>query len=320
MKGMSRVAAFALATLIASTAIAEDYTFEISAGYDRTQSDSFLRIVDQPPFAPGSFESLTSGDTDSFDLVGNWYFKGLSDDEGPRSRALLVDRASVLSLSYRRADGSAVNTVNSTVPGFPSSQGRTSSSVDEVGFSGRLVGRRNGWFIQGGVLEGDLDADIEGSAIIVGDRSAWSVGFGRYIFKNTTLALGYGEAEVGFSDLETIGLDFEHLGSLPGTWQYGVDLSYQRLEDDFSDFNTWELALALYPTRDIEFGVAYADRLEPATFTPGEVESFEGFVSWFVKPNIEISARYRVDDFGDSFGNFGDDDQDNFGLSLNVRF
>jgi hypothetical protein len=313
MKGIFRVAAAGIATLTTSTVFAEDYSFEVGSGYDRNQYDSFSQFLDNPSLGQGSAEFLSSRDTDSLNLVGTWYFAGLSDEKGPRTRAPLFDRTSALNLFYRRADVSSFLSISSTIPSITPGERRTDASTEEVGASVRLTSRESGWFMQGGFLNTEVDLPFSPQS----NDSTWNIGVGRYIFESTTLSLDVGERDIGFFNSETIGLGVEHVASLVGSWQYGVDLSYERLDGDVYDFNDWRLALALYPSRDLGFGVSYAEQPRRLAGTLSvsrdEVESLDGFVSWFVTPNLELGARYRVDDVGTA-------NEDGFGLSLNIRF
>ena len=311
MQSKTKVAISIAVLLFTANANAEGYSFEVRAAYDRTQFDSSFQFSD----TDGSLQSGLSSDTDSLSLVGSWYFNGLSVDQGPRTRAVLLDRASSLNFLYRRADADNFSFTESTVPGFPSGEFRSDFSTDELGLSGRLVGRQSGWFVEGSFLEGDTDIAF---VTEVTDR-AWNIGVGRYIFETTTLALNYGEFDNDLRKVDTLGIGLEHVGSFVGSWQYGVDFNYDRVNGLPQSDDDWRISLALYPSRNLEFGVAYADQIRPIegfSLFLSEVESVEGFLSWFVSPNVELGARYRVDDI-DTFGAV---DQDRFGLSLNVRF
>lgn len=119
---------------------------------------------------------------------------------------------------------------------------------------------------------------------------------------------------------------FEHLGDLGERWQYAIDIGYNRADRDYgSDLDTWRAAIALYPTRDFEFGVAVEDGSANNGFLDNT--GIEGFASWFVTPNVRLSARYGVDDINDS-GNFSfggattvtDADRDSSGISASIRF
>ena len=84
----------------------------------------------------------------------------------------------------------------------------------------------------------------------------------------------------------------------------------------------------MYPTRNFEFGIAVEDVSDNSdSFLSFDTTGIEGFASWFVKPNVRLSAHYRVDDV-DYLGNIvvvgaptvSDADQDSIGISATVRF
>ena len=84
----------------------------------------------------------------------------------------------------------------------------------------------------------------------------------------------------------------------------------------------------MYPTRDFEFGINVEDvTAHGNTFFDLDTTTIEGFASWFVTPNVQLSARYRVDDvsfFPDVIiggaPTASDADQDSIGISATVRF
>ena len=122
-----------------------------------------------------------------------------------------------------------------------------------------------------------------------------------------------------------VAVSLEHLGDLGERWQYAIDIEYNRVDaDGGSELDTWRAAVALYPSRNFEFGVAIED---VSGLFGQDTTGVEGFASWFVKPNVRLSARYRVDD-AEYFGNVSiggastvsDADQDGFGINATVRF
>ncbi|MEO0576855.1 MAG: hypothetical protein AAF004_15465 [Pseudomonadota bacterium] len=89
---------------------AEEFDYELSVGYSRSETDT--TSVSTPVI--GSAVSNTIGsETNELTLTGTWFFDGLSDDDGPRTRASFVDRASSLSLRY--ADASSETDALGTV-------------------------------------------------------------------------------------------------------------------------------------------------------------------------------------------------------------
>ncbi len=303
-------------------AAADDFDFEIGATYDRTQLDAEQTI--NTNF--GTIFNSTDIDTDAYSLFGNWYFAGLSDEKGPRARAAFVDRASALRVAYARTDVSASASIESTDPAIPEFDSTFKTKGDAYSLDGRYVWRESGWFAAAGIasVETSLSGTLGGGSST--DSTAWRLGVGKYLFENTTLALDYGQSDQDGGDATNFSAMFSHLGNMGSTWQYAVDLGYSQTDSDFSlDLESWRAGLSLYPNRDFEFGIGYAE--SDADFAALDSTSYEGFVSWFVTPGVVLAARYRVDDVG-FLGNVlipsaetsSDADQDSIGVSVTIRF
>lgn len=306
--------------LMATSAAAEDFSFEVGATYDRTRLDAEQTITT----GGGSIFNSNDFDTDVYSLFGSWYFAGLSDEKGPRARAAFVDRASALNIGYARTDVSIAASVVSTDPGIPSFDGSFKSDGDAYVIDARYVWRESGWFAGAGVAS--TNTTVTGFVDDSVDSTAWRLGVGKYLFETTTLALDVSQADEDGGDATNISATFSHLGNMGASWQYAVDLGYSRTDADFDlEFDTWSAALSLYPNRDFEFGVRIAE--QDADFAALDSTSYEGFLSWFVTPGVVLAARYRVDDVG-WLGNVSiggveptsDIDQDSIGVSVSVRF
>ena len=104
--------------LFATVAAAEQFDYEIHAGYQSSSSDlSFSSNL-----VAGTTRSKSDGD--GFILEGSWYYAGLSDDEGPRARAAFMSRASGATLGWSALDESSRIIV--TDPLLPATSIRTS--------------------------------------------------------------------------------------------------------------------------------------------------------------------------------------------------
>ena len=304
--------------MIVQTARADEYDFEIDVAFDSSQFDGSQTITTPG----GTIFNSTSIDSDSLSVLGSWYFTGLSDDKGPRARAVLVDRASSLSLGYSRTEQSNLFVLTNSDPAFPLTPSDVSfdSNVDAFSADFRYVDRDSGWFGSAGLLT--VNATAARLSIQPGDADGWSLGVGKYLADTTTLSLNFTD----FSDTSAIGLSLEHLGNLGASWQYAVDLEYSYVDVGGGfDLKTLGAAISLYPTRDFEFGLAVED--VSGDFPSADSQTVEGFASWYVKPNVRLSARYRVDDadyFGNAFIGGGstvnDSDEDSFGISASIRF
>lgn len=308
--------------LVATTGVAEEYDFEIGLAFDSTQTEG-SKTVTTPG---GTIFNSSEIDTDELSVSGSWYFAGLSDDKGPRARAELVDRASSLSVGYSRSDrtSSALFTNDDPSIPFPPFDSKFESHGDSFAVDFRYVDRDSGWFGDAGLLVSDTTRSgfIDDSL----DATGWSLGVGKYLFETTTLGLDVGQVDDYGRDTTVVAVSFSHLGNLGEHWQYAVDLGYGRVEADFDfDQDTWGATLALYPTRDFEFGVGVEDVSNNGYLS--DSTGIEGFASWFITPNVRLSARYRVDDIDYYFANFSsgaptvsDADQNSYGISATIRF
>jgi hypothetical protein len=307
-----------------TSAVSDDYSFDFGASYGRTQFEyASTAVVDGSGFlSAGTVNANSESDTDTFRLFGTWYFAGLSDDNGPRARAAFVDRASAVTALYSRQEESSSFSSMSSVLEIPSAQGTSDASSDVYAVRGRWVGRTSGWFGEASIAEVDSSSGNE--------PSTWSLGVGKYLFDTTALSVSAGNIDQGFGfDADVYALGFTHLGSVGQSWQYAFELGYefQSFDSDFvDDANNWNTAIALYPTRDVEFGIAYANT--ERSFDVQSDSSIEGYASWFVTPTIKLGARYRVDGFdnvfptvtGGGIDSSASADQDSFTITFNMRF
>lgn len=312
-----------LATLVTTSALADDYGFEIGLALANTKFDGSQTITT----LGGTVFNSAEIDTDDVSVFGSWYFGGLSDDKGPKSRAVLVDRASSLSLGYASSDQSSAVLLTSTDPlfPFPPIDSRFDTDGDTFALDFRYVDRDSGWFGSAGVVSTDvtLSGIIDDSV----DATGWRLGVGKYLFETTTLGLDISQIDSdNFGDSTVYSLAFEHLGDLGAQWQYAIDIDYNRTDGNGgSEVDSWIAAVSLYPNPDFEFGLAIED--VSGSGIGQDLTGFEGFASWFVTPNFSLAARYRVDD-PVFLGNViiggattvSDADQDSFGISATVRF
>ena len=307
--------------LVATGASAEQYDFEVGLAFDSTRFDGSQTITT----TGGTIFNSTETDTDDLHVFGSWYFAGLSDNKGPRARAVLVDRASSLSVSYSRSEQTIATRLTSDDPSFPFPpvDARLDSNGDSFAVDLRYVDRDSGWFGSVGLLRSD--ATLGGFVDESVDATGWRLGVGKYVFETTTVDLDVGQVKADAGDATVYAISLEHLGSLGERWQYAIDIGFNRLDaDNDVELDTWRAAFALYPSRDFEFGVA----VENVSGLFGlDTTGLEGFASWFVTPNVRLSARYRVDD-ADYFGNAiipgastdSDVDKNSFGIGATVRF
>ena len=325
----SRGCWFLVGTLASTSGFAEEYDFEIGLAFDRTTFDGSQSITTPG----GTIFSSGSTDTDELSVFGTWYFTGLSDDMGPRARAAFVDRASSVGVGYSRLEQTAsrFRSVDDPSSPFPPVDSEFDLDGDLFAVEMRYVDRDSGWFGNAGLLTSNNTPNGPNGVITdSSDATGWNLGVGKYLFETTALSLDVGEVDgEGESDVSVVALTFTHLGNVGERWQYAVDLGYSRLDPDGRvDLDAWGATLALYPTRDFEFGINVEDvSANGDTFFDLDTTAIEGFASWFVTPNVQLSARYRVDDV--SFApdvaiggapTVSDADQDSIGISATVRF
>ncbi len=309
-------------SMAASRLSAEEYDFELDVDFGSTRFDGNKTITT----SGGTIFNSGTLDTDRLSIDGTWYLNGLSDADGPRARADLTSRASSLSFEYARLELETSAFLTNDDPSLPfitplDSRFKTSGDLFAVDY--RHVDRDSGWF--GGVRLQVSETGPGGLVDASLDATEWRVSAGKYLFENTTVSIGTGRIEFDFEDTTLYEVSVEHLGALGDRWQYGVDVNWDRADRSFFDQETIGASLSLYPTRNLEFGIAITEAIGDIGFA-GSESSYAGFASWFVRPNLRLSASYRSDDV-DFLGNVfvggsevRDADQDSFGISATWRF
>jgi hypothetical protein len=301
----------------AASAAAEDYDFEVGLTYGRGSSDStFISTVNGVP-TPSLGVATTSSDSDNINLTGAWYYSGLSDSIGPKSRAAFLSRASGVEVGYSRRDGSG--SFDFTGGGvIPPVTGSTNTTANALSVDLRNVWRDSGWY----ALAGISTAELEASAINNGtagsselSTTAYSFGVGKYLGKATTLDLRVATLDAEGSDRTVFELTLSHVGSIGKNWQYGADVAYAKSDAD-GDGETYAMRGALYPSANFEFGLEFSHReVGVVGFNSDGIEAFAG---WFVSDNVELAARYRQDNPDAPPG--AEVDSSEFGVGVIVRF
>lgn len=296
--------------LCATTVIAEDYDYAVGLSYGNSQIDSAHLYGDlAPPVLIGLTATETS-DTNNFDLTAAWYYSGLSDSSGPKSRAAFLSRASRVAIGYSRSDGTGrADFLGGDPAQVAGSNFDISDEALSVGF--RHVWRDSGWYALAGVSRVENRSDILTDTGIVGfseyEETAYSLGVGKYLGKATAVDISAASIEVFDSSTTVFGLTLSHVGFVGEHWQYGADVAYATSNERYFE-DSYRVRGALYPTSNVEFGLEY-------TYREFE-ENAEVFAGWFVRDSIEISARYRQyqRDHRDKY------DSDEMGVGVRVRF
>lgn len=304
-----------------STARAGNYDYEIGLSYGNSSADNVnaLGSIGGSPI-PEAGTAINSSDSDRFEIAGTWYYSGLSDSSGPRSRAVFLSRASGVSAAYAYTDESSSFSTTATtapLPIRPPSSGGGESSTDTFEAALRHVWPDSGWYAIAGVarIETEVDTVFQNTNFSFDvDATAYTAGFGRYLGKATAIDLSVISTDAEGDDATAFALSFSHIGALGNGWQYGADVGIAASDQDGDD-GSYSLGLSLFPTNEFEFGIAIVHRESGFDL---DQDLYEGFASWFVREHIELRARYGQDDV-DVFGQ-QDYDSDQFGLGINVRF
>ncbi len=309
------VAILILGCCFATAASAEDYDFELGLSYGHGSTDYTVASTLNGIPMPSLGMTTISTDSDNVDLVGAWFYSGLSDSEGPKSRAAFTSRASSLAMGYSRSEvsGSSVFTEDP----FPPVAATFDATTDEISLNLRHVWRDSGWY----ALAGISTATLDGSSVIDGnpgsgelDTSAYVLGVGKYFGKATTVDLSAAFVEIVDSDATVVALTLSHVGSIGERWQFGADLFYATSDaDDPGD--SYGLRGALFPSENFEFGLEYSHQEAVLDI---DADVVEVFASWFVSSSTEISARYGQV-HPDAIGS-GDIDSNQFGVGVRIRF
>lgn len=302
-------AAVFLSVLTVLPAAADDYDFELGLTYANQQIDQFsAQGVDSDGILPEYGTLRRSTDADTYSLLGSWYYSGLRDIEGPRSRAAFLGRASSLQLGYAYGDESVDWNYSGTTPPAPSSppaNGTFNYDTTTYGAKLRHVWADSGWYAIAGASRVEFDS---------GGANRWEGGFGKYLGRATAVDLLVVDDEQTGLERTSYGLNFSHIGALPGSWQFGTELGFAYSTDD-DDYRNYRVGLSLFPNHDLELGLTYQETERYGVSN----DDIGGFASWFFRDNIELRARYVSHDVPDrNFILEHDDATFNFGV--NVRF
>jgi len=301
----------------AAGATAEDYDYELSLSYDRGGSDRSLTAISGGVPTPSLGVSRSSSDSDTVDLSGMWYYSGLSDANGPKSRAAFLSRASSLSFGYSRGDESGSFSFRGGNI-FPSTTtGSRDTTIDELSAGLRHVWRDSGWYVLGSFSRVKITSNTEATGITASssfDAKAYTLGVGKYFGETTALDLTIAQVDPGGSTGTAVALSFTHIGTLGSDWQYGADVGIAR-SNGRGDEGSYSLRGSLYPSPEFEFGIGYSRQQFDGGF---DQNTIEGFVSWFIRDHVELTARYSQDNPDELPGQ--NIDNDLLGVGVNVRF
>ncbi|MEO0576348.1 MAG: hypothetical protein AAF004_12860, partial [Pseudomonadota bacterium] len=266
-------------------------------------------------------------ETNELTLTGTWFFGGLSDDEGPRTGASFVDRASSLSLRY--ADASSETDALGTVIFAPGpivtptpNPTPTLSTFDvdtrDISLSGRYVWKQSGWFVSGQYSDGELDGFSQADITLI------TAGVGKYIGKTTSidLVLIQQDVDFGFGDDADSGvaLSGNHIGNINDQWQYGISASVSSASLNGAS-GSYTTRFSLYPNRDLFFDVGIRGELGGGG---SGTMLYDISAGWFVTPQLQGRVGFGfVDEDNQSFAFSAletETDSTNFSASIRYRF
>ncbi len=306
----ARLAALS-ALVLCSNSYSDEYDFEV--GVTIGQSDTDTTTVNFP--APIDATATSSAEADRFELRGRWFYSGLSDDKGPKSRAAFVDRASSISLSYSQSDQSSSVVLSGT--GIPPVQSNASIDLSSYSVDLRHVWKDSGWYGIMSIGKANIDAEFSnGSTTSTSDfdTNAYSLGLGKYLAEMTSVDLRLLSQDTGSSTAAGVALSFSHLAQLSDTWMFGVDAALTKT-DTAGDGDAYNIVVSLFPNSDVNFGLSFARRDEEGGI---DTESLELFAGWFVTGNTRVFAGYR-EDTGDA-GLSTESDSTGFEVGFSSRF
>jgi len=314
MRNSKSAVALLIGCSFAANTAAENYDYEVGLTYGKGQADS--TFVSAFNIAPIPGVTTSSSDSDYIDLTGAWYYSGLSDSNGPKSRAAFLSRASSVVVGYSRGDESG--SFESTSGGiFPPVTASNDTTTNALSVELRQVWRDSGWYALAEIIRAELEAESTFNGVAASielDTTAYSLGVGKYLGKATTLDLSVATLDVGSSNPTVIALTLSHVGSIGKDWQYGADVAYAK-SDTSGDGDSYMLRGALYPTAELEFGLGFSRQESGSIF---DLDTIEAFAGWFVRDHIELVAQYRQDNPDTAPGE--DVDSNVFSVGARVRF
>lgn len=300
-----------LAFLLCFSAHADDYNFEVGVTIGQSEADT--TTISFP--APINTAATISANADQFDLRGTWFYTGLSDNKGPKTRAAFVDRSSSVSLSYFRSDLSS--TVILSGGGLPPDQSNISIDVSGYSVDLRHVWRESGWFGIISIGRAELDGILTNgptTSTSDADSNAYSLGIGKYLADTTSVDLRVLSEESGSSTAAGISLRFSHLAPLGNTWMFGADVGITKT-DTAGDGDAYNIVGSFYPNSEVDFGLSFARRDEEGGI---DSESFELFAGWFISDSTRVHASY-IEDTGGA-GLSAEADSTGYEVGISSRF
>lgn len=310
---------FATGHCLPTAVLADTFNFEFGVDYQYTGQSLTVDAPEtifpsNPPVTLPATRSRSSVATDDIGLFGTWFFGGVTANDGPRSEAAFLGRASSLSLRYQRQEISPRSTLTPP-PDPPITVIDVDVSAENYAADLRYVWADSGWYGLGNFEYTDIDFGFVGAG---NTAESYGVGIGKYVAERTSVDFSY--QRVGdFSDgTDRLLLNVRHIGDLGTSWQYGATLGLSDIDLPGADLGVGA-TLSLYPNRSVAFGVEVSDSLDG--FDDRTRYALVG--GWFPTDRFELSARFgwvsgepRI---GPPFITVNSDDDD-YGIGFRYRF
>jgi hypothetical protein len=251
--------------------------------------------------------AITGGDVSSLGIGGTYYLDSVDDSKGPLGEAAFMSRASSISLS-----GSDGETDADDIEDL---------EVWSVSADARLVFGEGGWIADLGYLYSEPEL-ADGPGNIDTDINAGTVGFGKYLFENTTLVASYtyidieAETDDGVelfdSDYDAYRLDVDHLFQFGDNGGLKLHAAYGLVDlDDNDDIDIYELDATWYICRNLGIGAAIRNTEQDGQ----EIEEYGVSGEYFINEQVAFSVSYFEGEFDDT--NF---ETDSFMVGITARF
>ena len=273
-----------------------DYRWEFDAGYAAGNYDYKTKNV-----PPGGRFVDDDNDSDIYNVSGTWYMETVDTSKGPLGEAAFLDHASSIALGF--ADGDI------------SLSGQDDPDGQQYTVDMRYVAEGPGWKLSGWLV----DIGYERFEPDDQEVDTWSLGVGKYITQNTTLVLGYENANINNGgDVDRWGVDLEHFfafnsGGLKARLGGGKTVVSEQ-----DDPTTWTVGATWYLGNNWGFSADY----EHDDLDGFEVDTYELGAEWFITESFAVEVYYQdtqPDDFNLSTGGKLETEYDEFGIGALLR-
>ena len=305
-----RRTALVVAATFSSAAFADPYNFEVDLNWAFSQTDTRSSVAIP---GPAVLVNTSRSDNDRLGIRGSWFLSAVDTNEGALQRAAFIDRASSLTFSYLRGDGTQKITISDPASALPPTILQSEQRSDDYSADFNYVWKDSGWWIGAGISRFDFELNTEAISLdLSGNR--YLIGTGKYIGKMTSIGVQVLQLETDDDDTTAMSINFTHVGNLGQSWQYSTDIS---LSDEFEGDSDGGFfgGLTLHPTRALAFGMTLSGPLQN---TSDGTIGYGIMASWFPTENVGLWADYNWSDINEPPNT--DIEADGFGASVIVRF